>query len=85
MFRDTYATARLQTLDHGAPVSSWTVARELGHGSTKMIEKTYGHLGEVRHRSKMVEYRVEQHRAKLGDRIRAFAVTSGKQQRVRVA
>jgi integrase len=85
MFRHTYATARLDTLDHGAPVSSWTVARELGHGSTKMIERTYGHLGEVRHRSKVVEYRIEQHRAKLGDRIRAFAVTSGKQSRSRAA
>lgn len=79
-FRHTYATARLQTVDRGAPVSAWTVAQELGHSGTAMIEKTYGHLGEVRHRAEFVEYRVEQHKAKLGDRLsRMFAVTSGKQ------
>src|SRR5205814_1141196 len=35
----------------GAPVAAWTVAKELGHSGTAMIEKTYGHLGEVRHRA----------------------------------
>jgi hypothetical protein len=33
-----------------------------------MIEKMYEHLGEVRRRAEVVEYRVEQHSAKLGDR-----------------
>jgi hypothetical protein len=28
-----------------------------------MVTKVYGHLGEVRHRSEVVEYRVEQHEA----------------------
>jgi integrase len=60
-FRVTYATARLQTLDHGAPVSPWTVEKELGHGSRDMLEEVYGRLGDVRHRSEAVEYRVEQH------------------------
>lgn len=32
-FRHTYCAARLQTLDGGAPVSPFTVSRELGHGS----------------------------------------------------
>jgi integrase len=77
-FRHTYATARLQTTDRGAPVAAWTVAKELGHTGTAMIEKTYGHLGEVRHRADAVEYRVEQHAAKLGDRLsNLVAVTSG--------
>jgi len=31
VFRHTYITARLQTLDHDEPVSLWTVAQELGH------------------------------------------------------
>ena len=80
-FRHTYATARLQTTDRGAPVAAWTVAKELGHTSTAMIESTYGHLGEVRHRSDVVEYRAAQHTTKLGDRLsRMFAVTSGKQE-----
>jgi integrase len=61
MFRVTYATARLQTLDHGAPVAPWTVEKELGHASREMLEEVYGRLGDVRHRSDMVEYRVEQH------------------------
>jgi integrase len=72
MFRYTYCAARLQTLDHGAPVSPYTVARELGHSSTAMVEKVYSHLGTLRHRSDVVEYRVEQHAATLGDRLEAL-------------
>jgi integrase len=68
-FRHTYCSARLQTLDHGAPVSPFTVSRELGHGSREMVEKTYSHLGEFRCRSKVVEYRVEKHPA-LGERLK---------------
>jgi integrase len=72
MFRHTYCAARLQTLDHGAPVSPYTVARELGHGSTAMVEKVYSHLGTLRHRSEVVEFRIEQHAATLGDRLDAL-------------
>jgi integrase len=57
LFRHTYTAMRLQTLDNGAPVALWTVVRELGHGSVTMIEQTYGHLLEVRHRLPVVEYR----------------------------
>ena len=71
VFRHTYCAARLQTLDHGAPVSVFTVGRELGHGGEAMVRKVYGHLGEVRHRSKVVEFRATQHRAKLGERLAA--------------
>jgi integrase len=66
-FRVTYATARLQTLDHGAPVSPWTVEKELGHGSGDMLEKVYGRIGEVRHRSEVVEYRFDQYFDRSGD------------------
>src|SRR2546427_578654 len=62
MFRHTYISARIQTTVNGAPVAAFTVAKEVGHSSTAMIEKVYGHLGQVRHRSKYVEYRVEQHK-----------------------
>ena len=58
-FRHTYCSARLQTTDHGAPVSPFTVSRELGHGSRDMVEKIYSHLGAFRCRGKVVEYRVE--------------------------
>jgi len=61
MFRHTFAAARLQTLDHGAPVSLYTVSRELGHSSQAMVERVYAHLGTIRHRSEVLEYRHEQH------------------------
>jgi len=72
MFRHTYCAARLQTLDAGAPVSTYTVAREMGHGGEAMVRRVYGHLGHVRHRSEVVEYRIEQHAAKLGGRLEAL-------------
>jgi integrase len=80
-FRHTYTAARLQTLDQGAPVSAYSVAKELGHGSVAMVERVYSHLGTVRHRSEAVEFRAEQHAAKLKDRLArlgVFAVPSGK-------
>src|SRR3989442_13509869 len=39
MFRHTYCAARLQTLDQGAPVSLFTVAKELGHGGEAMLRR----------------------------------------------
>lgn len=56
LFRHTYCSARLQTLDNGAPVAVFTVARELGHSSTAMVEKVYSHLGQIRVRSHSVEF-----------------------------
>lgn len=70
--RHTYCAARLQTLDGGAPVSPFTVGRELGHGGDALVRRVYGHLGTVRHRSEAVEYRIEQHAARLGDRLTAL-------------
>ena len=70
MFRHTYCCARLQCLDNGAPVSPFTVARELGHGGEAMVRRVYGHLGTVRHRSEALEYRVEQHAEQLADRVK---------------
>jgi integrase len=69
MFRHSYCAARLQTLDAGAPVSVYTVAREMGHGGESMVRRVYGHLGEVRQRAEVMEYRVEQYAAKLGERL----------------
>ena len=71
-FRHTYCSARLQSLDGGAPVSPYTVQRELGHGSLGMIQHIYAHLGTVRQRSEVVEYRIEQHADKLKDRLEAM-------------
>ncbi|HXQ30010.1 MAG TPA: tyrosine-type recombinase/integrase [Gemmatimonadales bacterium] len=74
MFRHTYCAARLQTLDEGAPVSVYTVAKELGHGGEAMVRRVYGHLGQMRHRAKVVEYRVEQHRKVLAERLTALGL-----------
>jgi hypothetical protein len=72
MLRHIFTAARLQTLDHGAPVSPFTVARELGHGGDTLVKWIYGHLGETRHRAEVVEYRVEQHEERLRDRLATF-------------
>lgn len=72
MFRHTYCSARLQTVQRvlkpGAdpatdpnpfefvPVSQFTVSKEMGHGGTALVERVYGHLGEHRHRAEVVEY-----------------------------
>ena len=74
MFRHTYCAARLQTLDTGAPVSTYTVAREMGHGGEAMVRRVYGHLGQVRHRAEIVEYRVEQHASRLKDKLAALQI-----------
>jgi integrase len=65
IFRHTYCAARLQTLDGGAPVSAYTVGKEMGHGGDALVRRVYGHLGTVRHRSAAVEFRVEQHHLTL--------------------
>jgi len=57
--RHTYGAARIQTLDHDEPVAMYTVARELGHGGTQLLERRYAHLQRVRHRKPVVEYRLE--------------------------
>lgn len=72
VFRHSYCAARLQTLDRGAPVSPWTVAKEMGHGGRSLVDRVYGHLGDVRHRSEQVEFRATQHAEQLGDRLVAL-------------
>jgi integrase len=56
-FRHTYGSMRIQTVDAGEPVAIYTVSRELGHRDTKMVEQTYGHLLNTRHRRSVVSYK----------------------------
>jgi integrase len=70
--RHTYCAARLQTLDNGVPVAGFTAAREMGHGGHSLVRRIYGHLGTVRHRADVVEYRVEQDAEKLAARLGAL-------------
>lgn len=72
MLRHAYCAARLQSLDGGAPVAPWTVARELGHSSTDMVERIYGHLGQVRHRGEGVAFHVADHKEILHERLEAL-------------
>jgi integrase len=72
-FRHTYCAARLQTLDGGAPVSPFTVGKELGHGGMSLVNRVYGHLGSVRHRSEVVEFRVDQHIAHISEKLSLLA------------
>lgn len=62
----------LQTLGQGAPVSPYTGKPRLGHSSAAIVEKVCSHRGTVRYRSEVVEYRVEQHVAILGERLTAL-------------
>jgi hypothetical protein len=55
-------------------VSTYTVARELGHESEAMVRKVYAHLGTILHRSEVLEYRVEQHLERLGDRLQRLGL-----------
>lgn len=57
VFRHTYCSTRIQTVDAGEPVALFTVAREMGHGSIDRIEDTYGHLQAERVRLPEVRYR----------------------------
>ena len=70
----TQAPCGPHPLDQGAPVSTYTVARELGHESEAMVRRVYAHLGTIRHRSEVVEFRVEQHLDRLGDRLRRLGL-----------
>ena len=42
-----------------------------------MVKRNYAHLGATRHRSGVVEYRVEQHLEQLGDRARRLGFVTG--------
>ena len=76
--RHTYTAARLQTCDRGRPVSVYSVARELGHSSTTQIEDRYGHLHDRAEEggNEVVEFRVDNHRAALKERLAAMEATN---------
>ena len=75
--RHTYTAARIQTCDRARPVSLYTVARELGHRSTEMIEARYGHLHDRAEEggAEVVEFRIDAHRERLGERLTAMEAT----------
>jgi integrase len=76
--RHSYCAARLQTLEGGAPVSPWTVAKEMGHGGRELVDRIYGHVSRTPHRSEAVEYRAEQHLHRKGYRERLRALQTAR-------
>jgi integrase len=72
IFRHTFCAAALQLLDKGGPISPWTVARWMGHGGRSLVDRVYGHLGEVRHRSEVLEFRIENHMEVIKESLEAF-------------
>ena len=59
----------------GRPVALYTVARELGHSGTDMLEDRYAHLHDRAEAggTEVVEFRAETYRAQLGDRLEAVS------------
>jgi len=55
------------------PLTNQRRAR-LGHGGEALVKRVYGHLGEVRHSSEVIEYRVKQHRKKLLEKLRHLRI-----------
>ncbi len=43
--------------------------QEIGYRDLSMVLGVYGQLGTIKHRAPVVEYRVEQHKDLLGDRL----------------
>ena len=39
-----------------------------------MVRRVYSHLGQVRHRSEVVEFRIEQHLERLGNRLQRLGL-----------
>lgn len=76
VFRHTFCAAALQLTEGGAAISPYTVAKWMGHGGRSLVDRVYGHLGEVRHRTEAVEYRVDTHRRQLGDRLTTLRASS---------
>jgi integrase len=54
--RHTYISQRLQCLDGGVPVSPFTVIKEVGHTTLKLLEDRYGHVAQRRVRVEGFSY-----------------------------
>ena len=68
---DPQRWARVQP---GEPVKRGTVRSKMFRHTycSARLQRVYGHLGAVRHRAEVVEYRLEQHRERLAARLAAL-------------
>lgn len=69
VFRVTYASARVQTLDNGAPISIWTVQQEMGHATIEMLKDVYVRIGTIRRRGTEVAYPWDEYAPELDSRL----------------
>jgi hypothetical protein len=58
-------------------IVSWVIWDFLRPGWACMGEQGYSHLGTVRQRSEFVEYRIEQHEKRLGERLTTLRQLAG--------
>jgi len=72
-FRHSYISARVQTLDGGQPVALFTVAHEVGHANTRLIEERYGHLVHVAKRSDSVDFRLDHYADQVQEQVSLMA------------
>jgi hypothetical protein len=61
----------------GAWLTIFTVSRELGHGSESLVKRISGHLGTVRHRARVAEFRVDQHQTVLREQLAGLRSGAG--------
>lgn len=47
------------------------VSKEFGDRSTQMVERVYYHMGEIRHQSEEVGFRMENYLEQFGERLPA--------------
>jgi len=79
VFRHTYCSARLMTTEGGAPIPLLSVAKELGHTRTTMVEAIYGHIdfGDVQFpRRPYVEISLADYRDHVEDRLKQVQAKS---------
>ena len=78
--RHTFASHALQLVRGGYPITTFDVAKLLGHTSSALVEERYGHLlDDVKSRSEVIEYRVEHfvHRPAFHARLTAVYAKAG--------
>ena len=78
--RHTFASHALQLVRGGYPITTFDVAKLLGHTSSALVEERYGHLlDDVKTRSEVIEYRVEHylHRPAFHARLTAIYAKAG--------
>lgn len=81
MFRTSYITHRLASIDHGAPIEPYKVAREVGHNSLKMIMRVYGRVQRRRVRMEEFAFRSDAIGPRMRERLDGVYAPAPRRQR----